>query len=290
MLIHADKLHRHVTLRGATYPVSVTGSGQKDCLCIGIGSLMQRTLSQNFNKMFSVYSTDLYWTQQQRLADCTQLTMQQIIDDIRTVIKQLNLIKPIIVAHSAYGIVALEFAKEHGADIGGVIMVGSPPAWDDNVIAFARKYFDEHASLERKANDQARRDNFKLIKQPGESDISLNAYEADSARYWGDFNIKRTFLDDLWRGVEADDAIMNHFFCVILPKNDLAKNIVLIDIPVLLAAGRLDFDCVPLELWRHASQPSNFTIIDCGEVGHWPHLENSAMFDSEVERWIRELL
>ena len=249
---------------------------------------MQRTLSRNFNKMFSVYSTDMYWIQQQRLTDCTQITMQQIVDDIHAVIKQLKLINPIIVAHSAYGIVALEFAKQHGDNIGGVIMVGSPPAWHDDVITFARKYFDEHASIERKANDQARKDNFKLIKQPGESDISLNAYEADSARYWGDFNIKRTFLEDLWRGVEADDATMNHFFGVILPKNDLAKNIGRIDIPVLLAAGRLDFDCVPLALWRHASHPSKFTIIDCGEVGHWPHLENSAVFDCAVEKWLRE--
>lgn len=44
------------------------------------------------------------------------------------------------------------------------------------------------------------------------------------------------FLDDLWDGCEADDAIMNHFFCDILPLNDLSNRIDKISVPVLLAA------------------------------------------------------
>ena len=127
--------------------------------------------------------------------------MQQIIVDIFAVIKQLNLNNPVLFGHSNFGIVATEAAKNLAANIAGVIMMASAPAWNQSVIQFAHNYFDKYASVERKANDKLRKEQFQLIKKPDESEISLNYYEADSARYWGDFNITRKFLEKLWDGI-----------------------------------------------------------------------------------------
>ncbi len=285
MIASSKKHYTNIAVNNVSYPVYIDGNGTKPCLCIGIGSLMQKTLSANFKTWFTTYATDLYWIHENRLPDCSTLTMQQIITDIHHVMTQLALEKPIILAHSAYGIVALELAKNSLANISGIIMVGSPPAWNDKVITFARNYFDTQASHERKENDKQRKERFQKMRKPGESDISINAYEADTARYWGNYQLERAFLEALWQGSEADDAVMNHFFCHILPQHDLSHDIDKINVPVLLAAGQLDFDCVPLSLWDQHPKPSQFTMIDCGAVGHWPNLENATLFDREVINW-----
>ena len=270
--------HATVLIDGIKYPVIIHGNGMTPCLCIGVGTLMQRTLSAVFKKYFTVYSVDLYWIKGNRLKLPTALTMTKITDDIFSVIDQLGLEKPLLLGNSTFGIVAAEAAKRCNANLRGVIMVASPPGWNDTLTNFARAYFDKHASYERKVNDKFRKEQYQLIKKPGESEVSINAYEADSARYWGNFEISREFIENLWRDVEADDEVFNHFFSTILPQHDLASNIKNIAVPVVLAGGRLDYDCVPLKHWEHYPKPQNFTILDCGDVGHWPNFRKSIIF------------
>lgn len=277
---------RFVILNNKKYPVLIQGNGKIPCLCIGIGSLMQKTLSAEFKKIFTIYSADLYWVNKYRLADVAQLSMQQIIADIFAMIGQLNLKDPVIFGHSNFGILATESAKNPRVNLSGIIMMASAPAWNATVIQTAQNYFNQHASEERKANDKMRKEKFQLIKKPNESEISLNYYEADSARYWGDYNISREFLEKLWHDIEVDDSIINHFFNTLLPNHDLAKDINKIKSPVILIAGQYDFDSIPLILWQQFPHPPQFTKIDCGQVGHWPNIENQKHFDNSIKQWI----
>lgn len=286
IILAKANLYKNISLEQVDYPVYVDGIGKKDCLCIGIGSLMQKTVSGNFKNIFTVYSADLYWVNNKRLSNPEKITMEKIIEDIVSVIDQLGLNMPVLLAHSAYGIVGIEAAKKLQGLLAGIIMVGSPPAWNNEVIAFARSYFEKYATIERKANDKLRKEKFNLTKKLGESDISVNAYEADSARYWGNYEIDRNFLEQLWSGCEADDGIMNHFFNAVLPANHLEDNIDKVNVPVFLAAGQYDYDCLPLELWKSAAKPKDFTMVDCGMVGHWPNLENNALFNAEIKKWV----
>lgn len=282
-----DVEQRFVILNNKKYPVLIQGNGKIPCLCVGIGSLMQKTLSTEFKKIFTVYSADLYWVNNHRLADTTQLSMQQIIADIFALIKQLNLKDPVIFGHSNFGIVATEAAKNPEVNLSGIIMMASAPAWNATVIQKAHDYFNQNASAERKANDKIRKEKFQLIKKPNESEISLSYYEADSARYWGNFNISREFLEKLWLDIEVDDSIINHFFNTLLPNHDLTKEINRINAPVILLAGQFDFDSIPLILWQQFSHPPQFTIVDCGNVGHWPNIENQKVFDCAISNWIK---
>lgn len=285
-----DTAQQLITLNGQQYPVLKQGTGKIPCLCIGIGSLMQKTLSSDFKKIFTVYSTDLYWIRKYRLNNVAELTLEKIIADIFSMIKQLNLKNPVLCGHSNFGIVATEAAKNPTVNISGVIMMASAPGWNQSVIQFAHQYFDKYASAERKVNDKLRKEKFLLIKKPDESEISLNYYESDSARYWGDFNITREFLEKLWSGIEVDNNIINHFFNNLLPEHDLSLDINKISVPIILIAGSHDFDSVPLSLWQQFPQPPHFTIIDCGAVGHWPNLENQQLFDNAISEWVTQYL
>lgn len=129
-----------------------------------------------------------------------------------------------------------------------------------------------------------RREYYQKIKKPNESDVSLNAYESFSARYWGDYQISRKFLEELWQDVEIDDNICNHFFATLLSKHITKNNIEKINVPVILFGGQNDYDCCPLNLWKDYPKPSDFTIIDCGTAGHWPNIENPESFDRAIEQ------
>lgn len=119
--------------------------------------------------------------------------------------------------------------------------------------------------------------------------IARRLFEADAARYWKDFNVTRDFLEALWRGIEIDNGIAGHFFGTVLPGHDITQGMNQISIPVLLLAGELDYDSVPLLLWPKFSQPQNMCIVNCGETGHWPNLEASDVFDAAWEKWLKSL-
>jgi pimeloyl-ACP methyl ester carboxylesterase len=166
-------------------------------------------------------------------------------------------------------------------------MVGTPTESNAKIAKANDEYFQQYASSPRKENDILRKKHYAKIKKPSDSEISLSAYESCSARYWGDFTISHEFLEELWQDVEIDDTICKHFFNNLLPHHVTAKDIDKINVPVILLGGRQDYDCLPLKLWKDYPEPSNFTIIDCGDVGHWPNIEDPEIFDQAIERWLK---
>lgn len=277
-----------VKVRGEEYFIHVDGNGDMPVFSIGIGSHMQMTLSKKLKEFITVYSSDLYWVHNKKLQHPESLTIDDLVNDFIDVLEQLKLKNCILIGFSCYGILALEIAKKMPSQIKGVILVSTPPTWNEEVIARAQMHFNQHASHERKLNDAKRKEHFAKIRKPNESIVSINAYEADAARYWKDFSISRELIELIWQGITADDKMINHFFSDLLPSHKLEVNMQKIAIPVILFAGQMDFDSIPLVLWKDFPKPRNFTIIDCGETGHWPNLENPELFDGEFIKFLEK--
>jgi len=274
-----------VKLDEHSYPVQIDGQGSIPCLSIGIGSLMQRSLSDGFKKMFTVYGIDLYFDHEYRHKDPSNFTMLKLAEDIVEVIQQLNLDKPVLIAHSCFGILALEVAKIMPRLL-GVILVAGAPQWNKESIKVTQQYFDTHAEPERIKNDLMRKDKYALIKKPTDSEVSIERYIADSARYWANFEVTEEEIMALWQGTLIDDAMVNQFFEVILPAHDLKRDIDKVKCPVILLAGEKDFDSIPLVQWQNYPHPEHFTLVNCGNVGHWPQLEARELFDTTIKAWL----
>lgn len=274
----------HVQIRNQHYPVHIAGTGKIPLLSIGIGSHLQMTLPAELLNIFTVYSTDLYWISSQKIANPEQLTMADLVDDIFSVTSQLKLSDCIITGFSCFGILALEAAKRIDKRIKAAILLSTPTGWNADIIAAGQAYFEQHASAERKQNDAKRKAHFVKIKQSN----FIDAYAADAARYWRDFNISRDFFDLLWQDIAVDDAVINHFFSTLLPTHELTKDLEQLQLPVVLFSGQLDYDSIPLLLWKTSPKPRRFTVIDCDNTGHWPQLEEPDFFSQAMKKWLEE--
>lgn len=156
----------------------------------------------------------------------------------------------------------------------------------DASITKTNQYFEQHAEPERIANDKLRKECYEAIRKPTDSEASVEKYISDTARYWSDYTIDDQTIYAMWQGITADDRVMNPFFTEILPKHNLAHGIEQVTLPVILLAGERDYDSIPLVQWQNYPKPAQFTIINCGAVGHWPSLENPSMFDSAIKKWL----
>jgi pimeloyl-ACP methyl ester carboxylesterase len=282
---------RMVSINQKQYEVHISKKeGKPAILFYGLSTLMRRTLSDNFYSHFSVYTSDLYWDRKTALENPEgQLTTKKIINDIKDMATQLDLEEYVICGHSTFGIIAFEAAK-HDPRIAGVLMVGSPPDWNQHTWQTARKTFDDSASHDRKENDKARRAHYELVKIPGENECSINGYIRDTARYWKNFTHSDEFLKKLWEGLEADNDMFNEFFDHTLPAHKHEEAIEKVTCPVLLVGGPYDYDCIPIKLWSEAKQPAIFEMKECPESGQWPNFEDAETFDKHVLEWAKTLI
>lgn len=274
-----------IEVRGSAYPVTISGIGIPS-LIIGIGTLMQRTLSERFRKSFMLYSGDMYWDRRNKLHHASELTMEHILDDNAEIAYNLNLSSFVIIAHSAYGIVALEFAKKYPSLVRGIIMIGTPPNSNTMVAAQNNEYFEKHAEPIRKIIDAERRQRFAeedLSTEDAHTKFVRCYVYRDAPRYWyiPDFDCSA-----LWEDIILDDVI-DHFFSTVLPATDVREKLETVKCPIFLAAGESDYDCCPFLWHKIKNLPPRILISHFKKSGHWPHYEEQDLFDQRVECWIQ---
>ncbi len=286
--MHVDSEILNITIRGHVYPVQKTGVGIP-CLILCLGSPSLRTISAHFSQSYAIYSSDLYWIKNATYPD-EPLTIDIILDDIKAQIDALKLEKCVLFAHSAYGIIALEFAKKYPDMIGGIIMIGTPVNCNAVVAEKNQKIFELEADAHRKEIDAQNKVQFKAIDKQSFTPEQLFLQEyiyRDAARYWYDAEFN---CSDLWKGIALGPRLVE-LFLNILPNIEVLDNLSHIQIPIVLAAGLYDFDCCPWE-WNNVEKlPPRFEIIRFKHSGHWPQYEESESFDSTIGAWIdRNLL
>ncbi|MGD9593116.1 MAG: alpha/beta fold hydrolase [Candidatus Berkiella sp.] len=274
-----------VSLHDNPSTVLVDGMGDIPCLTVGIGSLLQKTLSQKLKDKLKIFSTDLYWVNQLIDLDPKMITIDTICRDIIDIAKQLELKDYYLIGHSVFGGLAIQTAKYQPRGLKGVIGIGATPGWDAKIINFKDSYFESHASMARKARFNMMQKQYFDIKKDTDSLASVNAYYAESAKYFAN-PVTLEDMQRLWDGIDCNDTMINHLFNHLLVDFQFDEHVEKVQVPCLIAGGQKDYDSVPLEIWKRYAHPKHVHFLDCGPVGHWPHLEASEEFDKGVLLWM----
>lgn len=276
-----------ITLDGKQYPVKIAGNGLP-VLCLGTGTLDQRALSPEFKRRFKLYSSELYFDKRYSLDSVDILTINKIIDDSALMAEQLGLDSYFLFGFSAFGLIALEFAKKYPERIRGIIMVGTPPNSNPTVGARNNAYFEHHAEPRRKSIDAERRN---ILAQEDLSTVDFDArfkrlyIYRDAPRNWfkPDFD-----CSDIWKDIELSKA-MEYLFAVLFPQLDVMQGLENIQCPLFLAAGLSDYNCCPITWKEIPNLPPRMTIVEFKESGHYPHYEEQTKFDEAIFAWLKEL-
>lgn len=275
----------NVNIRGNNYPVIKSGTGIP-CLIICLGTPSFRTISKKFSDIFEIYSSDVYWITRGALENIEAVTIEMIIDDIKALGEALGLKKYVIFAHSAYGIIALEFAKKYPEIASGILMVGTPVNSNSTVAEKNSALFEKMADPTRKVIDAKRRAEVSaedLTKLSTSERWQREYIYRDAPRYW---HIPDFDCTELWVGLDLDRLLIR-LFTHILPRIDVLDNLNKVKTPVFLAAGLSDYDCCPW-LWQDIPNlPENFVVSLFRKSGHWPHYEEHELFDARVASWVK---
>src|SRR3990167_8792318 len=122
-----------------------------------MGTLLERTLPAEFYEQFQLFSSDLYWVCNAGQCDVVNVTLTDILSDIKSTIELLRIAPCVILAHSAFGIVALEFAKKYPHLVAGIIMIGTPVNSNQTAAQQHDALFLQQADAQRKQIDAQRR-------------------------------------------------------------------------------------------------------------------------------------
>ena len=217
--------------------------------------------------------------------DASEFAPDKQLDDIEQARRELGLDRIVVIGHSIHSFMALEYAKRYPENVSHVVMIGSPVFNAASDQEARDQYWQEFASPERKAamaENLQRLPNEQLAQlQPGQR--FLRGYIRNGPRTWYD---ARFDASPLWEGVDMNDDYMR---APGFRDIDITQGLDTFDLPVFLALGRYDFLVAPPSTWdpiRPKFRDLTFQVFE--RSGHWPHYEESALFDVELLRWMEE--
>jgi len=274
-----------VNVDGFELTYSIEGTGIP-CMVVGSRIFWPRTFSRELRKHLKLIFVDSrFFTPITKKIELSTFSMDTVVDDIEQVRKTLGLEKMAVLGHSAMGIPALEYGKKYPEHTSHVIMIGTPPNWNEEYQKLVNEFWESDASDERKAIYKRNMEELteeKLNKVTPFRQWALQ-YIASSSWYWYDPNYDCSWL---WEGLDGNMDIINHFFGVLLSKYDSSQNLDQLTAPVFLALGRYDY-AVPYNSWDDVKEKfKNLSYNVFEKSGHYPMLEEQELFDKKFLDWI----
>lgn len=223
------------------------------------------------------------------VGDVTALTLRALIEDMDALRQALGLERLALVGHSAHSILALAFAARFREHVSHVIIVGGLPALSPALSEQRAGYWEVMAAPERKqllAENHARLTS-EVMGRLTPSERLTATYAADGPLYFYDPTFDCT---PLWAGHDDySPELYQRFwgpggqFTTFDPNASLPR----ITAPVFIAHGVFDFSAPPTAWAGIKDKLPSPTYHAFERSGHFPQLEERALFSEAVATWLR---
>jgi proline iminopeptidase len=230
-------------------PFEKRGNGRIPLLIVGPASLFKKNglLPKELYEHFTVYFVDLFLADSASSTDYSKLTLASFVEVIEQIRIQLKIEKMVLFAHSANGILAIEYANKYSERVYFNILVGTMPIWGNYRKNLTRNFFRGNASeIRKKINDNQKITQNSEHSSPSETFKAQ--YKDRKALFFEDDNLIHSSpaIDNLWDNVTLDSDLVNRYFAVIadydLRLSDYKP------IPTFIALGIYDASC-PFYAW-----------------------------------------
>ncbi len=267
-----------VTLFDQSYEVYTRGNGKIPLLIVGPASLFmpKGRLPADWDKQFTLYFIDIF---SKPVPESTRknLTLNDFVAQIDSIRNQLKLEKIALFAHSAPGIIALEYSIQYPEETLFTILIGTMPKWGKYKNNQTNNYFDANASQRRKQtflHDQ--RQLASSIRPPSFKMM----YNARRSHFYRNYHAYK----DIMKNTSQDSLLIYHYFNQI---QDYDLNRRYDDITLekalsktFIGLGLYDYSC-PYYCWTEDMRvtPKNIYVF---QSGHFPIFESSNDLSREV--------
>lgn len=256
------------------------------CLVIGMSPLYQFPPTSGLTHRLKFIFTSLYWEKEHPDFDVTTLTMHDLACDIDETRKQLGYDKIAVLAHSALGLIALEYALTYPQHNLFNVIIGTPLSFNENYIQERDTFFQKDASSERKEILKQNLVKFEQQKpQLSKDQIFVAEYMAKTPMYW--FNPHHDCSHD-WEQINFNDMMRTQYFEKILPDYNKKEQYQNITVPIFLALGRYDY-AVPYTTLDFVKNLKNFSYNLFMHSAHYPMPEEQELFNQKLLQWLDKI-
>jgi proline iminopeptidase len=275
-----------LTINGTPLPYLTEGTGLP-CIVAGLAPsyppLFSDRLKQRIRFVFVDFKNS--WNAESP-GGIEKVTMDSLVEEIDQVRNALGLEKVAVLGHSAPGLVAMEYALRHPDRVSHTILVSLEPYFNSDWIKARTKFWETEASAERKAAHTRNVERFPddLLRRLSPRDAFALRYVRNGAKLFYD-----PAYDFYWAfaGKHFSTEMLNHYLKTIIANYDPRPRLASNAVPKFLALGRYDYN-IPYREWDSARKTTpSLTSYIFERSAHFPMIEESALFDDRLIKWLR---
>lgn len=274
-----------LTIGGTPHPYLIEGTGLP-CIVVGLATgyppLFSDRLKQQIRFVFVDFKNS--WNAESS-RNVEKLTMDSLVEEVDQVRNALGFEKVCVLGHSAPGLVAVEYALKHPEHVSHAVLVSLEPYFNSDWIKARTRFWETEASADRKAAHTRNVERFPddLLKRLSPRDAFALRYVRNGAKYFYDPSYDSYWT---WAGKHFSAELLNHYLKTIIADYDPQPRLASNTIPMFLALGRYDYN-IPYREWDSARKATpNLTSHIFERSGHFPMIEESALFDDRLTEWL----
>lgn len=274
-----------VDVAGARLRYAVQGSGVP-ALVIGSAIYYPRTFSRRLRDSLRLAFVDTrHFAELDASPGLDDVSLDRYLADIEELRSSLGIERAVVIGHSHHGNLALEYAKRYPARVSHLVLIGSPPLDVASTVRAAEEYWQNHASVTRKALLQRRQAALSAeeLERMTPKQAYVVQYVAEGPKYWYDPAYDAGYL---WQGMPINMDFVQVFRGFFADGYTVRWDPERLAAPVLVVMGRYDY-AVPHTLWsdvRPALPNLTFHLLE--RSGHTPQLEEPEHFDRVLLDWL----
>jgi proline iminopeptidase len=276
-----------LTIGGTPNPYLIEGTGPT-CIVVGPAHMYPPLFSDQLKQRIRFVYLDFKnsWNADSPNA-VEKITLDSLVEEVDQVRSGLGLEKVCLFGHSAPGLVAMEYTLRHPERVSQLILVSVEPYFNSDWIKARTRFWETEASADRKAvhKQNVERISDATLQSLSPRDAFAMRYVRNGAKYFYDPS-----YDFYWAfaGKQLSAEMLNHYLKTILAEYDPRPRIASNTVPKFLALGRYDYN-IPYREWDSSRKTiPNLTSHIFERSGHFPMIEESALFDERLIEWLTQ--
>ncbi|GEM49335.1 alpha/beta fold hydrolase [Deinococcus cellulosilyticus] len=212
------------------------------------------------------------------------LELSRVLEDMEAFRQALGWKDMVLVGHSGHAYMALEYAKKHPERVSHLVLIAAGPSQSPEFEPIKERYFQEHASEERKMLQQKAFEGIEEAIAAHPERRFVTYCLAMGPRSWMDPHYDAAWL---WQDLPVNMDVMDLLWGATFRDIQTTRGLDRFQKPTLIVMGKEDYLVAPYFTWEPVlPEFADVTLKVMDHSGHTPQLEEPEHFDAVLLAWL----